>query len=191
MKTIFQIKFPDLPGLRRVVSNSRGQPMDGRALPDFRPTGIPTKALTRAEWDDLGRRGGPYLDPKADVRPVPDVDFEAEDGTIHQTAEACLAHELRARFGVDSLEALAAVLSDWQPEKEAAPVHNESDSRIAEDGATDDAIRVSMLTVALSRKGLKPAEAAKATGLTSQACRELVKANPAVFVERGGKLFLV
>lgn len=114
MKTIFQITFPQEPGLDFPIENSNGHVMPTRARHDFRPGSVPRRPLTRQEWDDQRKPGGHYLRVSS-RKAVPDVDFEAEDGSIHKTAEACLAHELKSRFGVETLaevEAQMKAISD-------------------------------------------------------------------------------
>jgi hypothetical protein len=192
MKTHFQITFPQEPGASFPVAASNGRTLPIRARSDVRPTNFPTRLLTREEWDDLRRPAGPYQAAYQPKRPVPDVDFEAEDGTLHKTAEACLAHELKARFGVETLDEVeafvkkpSAQLYDANGNPPFSPVPENTPAPASHDEA------VRLLASALSRRGLKPSEAAKATGLTSQQCRAVVAANPDTFRENAGKLFLV
>lgn len=191
MTSIFQITFPQEPGMNFPIEDGRGHPLPIRARSDFRPGGIPRRPLTRQEWDDQRGPGGHYLRPRSTRRPVPDVDFQAEDGSIHKTAEACLAHELKARFGVETLDEVEAQmkaiadkanLTVGDCQEALAEAHPPQPSQ-------DEAVR--LLASALSRRGLKASEAAKSTGLTSQECRAVVKANPDIFRENAGKLFLV
>jgi hypothetical protein len=188
MKTVFQITFPQEPGMNFPIEDGRGHPMPIRARADFRPGGIPRRPLTRQEWDDQRGPGGHYLRPRSARKPVPDVDFEAEDGTLHKTAEACLAHELKARFGVETLAEVEAQMKAIA-DKAKLTVGDCQDALDSAQPSQDEAVR--LLASALSRRGLKPAEAAKATGLTSQQCRAVVAANPDTFRENAGKLFLV
>jgi hypothetical protein len=224
MTTHFQITFPQHPGQAFPIAASNGQTLPGRARSDIRPKkGYPVRILTRAEWDDQNKVSGPYLAAYQPKRPVPDVDFEAEDGSLHKTAEACLAHELKARFGVETLAEVEELLRDWNNAKESAKtpatVTLDSAAKFVSDAeaiaatlnATDtktsivDAIKQPkaveppaptddearrLLASALSQRGLKPAEAARATGLTSQQCRAVVAAYPDTFREHAGKLFL-
>lgn len=209
MKTHFQITFPQEPGASFPVAASNGRTLPIRARSDVRPTNFPTRLLTREEWDDLRRPAGPYQAAYQPKRPVPDVDFEAEDGTLHKTAEACLAHELKARFGVDTLDELQTRLNAPSESDRAIEATIRGGEKVMAEiwandaeyqaqlpelpapttATQDEAVR--LLTSALSRRGLKPAEAAKATGLTSQECRAVVAANPDTFRENAGKLFLV
>lgn len=191
MKTHFQVTFPQEPGASFAIAASNGRTLPIRARPDVRPTNFPTRILTREEWDDLRRPAGPYLAAYQPKRPVPDVDFEAEDGSLHKTAEACLAHELKARFGVETLAEVEEMLRDWNDIKksskpDAKPATETKDSATI---PTDDEAR-RLLASALSQRGLKPAEAARHTGLTSQQCRAVVAAHPDTFREHAGKLFL-
>jgi hypothetical protein len=109
MITHLQISYPQHPGQAFPIAASNGQTLPTRARSDTRPKkGYPVRILTRAEWDDQNKVAGPYLAAYQPMRPVPDVDFEAEDGSLHPTAEACLAHELQARFGVETLAEVEA-----------------------------------------------------------------------------------
>lgn len=191
MKTHFQITFPQEPGASFPVAASNGRTLPIRARSDVRPTNFPTRLLTREEWDDLRRPAGPYQAAYQPKRPVPDVDFEAEDGTLHKTAEACLAHELKARFGVETLaevEAFVKKPSAQLYDSNGNPPFSPVPENTPAPATQDEAVR--LLTSALSRRGLKPAEAAKATGLTSHECRAVVAAYPDTFRERAGKLYL-
>lgn len=190
MKTHFQITFPQEPGASFPIAASNGRTLSVRARSDVRPTNFPTRILTREEWDDLRRPSGPYQAAYQPKRPVPDVDFEAEDGSLHKTAEACLAHELKARFGVETLAEVEVLIVDTAFSKPASPQATETKDSAAEPSAPtyDEARR--LLASALSQRGLKPAEAARATGLTSKQCREVVAAYPDTFREHAGKLFL-
>lgn len=202
MKTVFQITFPQEPGAAFPIEDSRGRPMPVRARSDFRRTNVPTRPLTRDEWDDQRRPTGYYMRPYRNKVAVPNVDFEAEDGTIHQTAEACLAHELKTRFGVETLDEVQRLI---QPPVQPAEPANALDSLDDDNGnppfssvpvepeppiplSQDEAVR--LLASALSRRGLKHSEAAKATGMTSQQCRAIAAANPEMFRDNAGKLFL-
>ena len=200
MITHFQVTFPQEPGASFPIAASNGRTLPVRARSDVRLTNFPTRILTREEWDDLRRPAGPYQAAYQPKRPVPDVDFEAEDGSLHKTAEACLAHELKARFGVETLAEVEELLRDWSNAKKAAkksaksavPPSTETKDSAAEaepPAPTYDEAR-RLLASALSQRGLKPAEAARATGLTSKQCREVVAAYPAEFREHAGKLFL-
>lgn len=202
MKTVFQITFPQEPGLDFAIENSNGHTMSIRARHDFRPGGVPRRPLTRLEWDDQRKPGGHYLRVSS-RKAVPDVDFEAEDGSLHKTAEECLAHELKARFGVETLaevEGLMKAISDAAKlttgnvqdalyDSNGNPPFSGVPEQPAAQPAEAEAIR--LLTAALSRRGLKHAEAAKATGLTSRACRELAAARTDLFRDKAGKLYLV
>lgn len=109
MKTHLQITYPQHPGQAFPIAASNGLTLPTRARSDVRKgKGYPIRILTRAEWDDQNKPAGPYLAAYQPMRPVPDVDFEAEDGSLHPTAEACLAHELRTRFGVETLAEVEA-----------------------------------------------------------------------------------
>ena len=89
MKTHLQITYPQHPGQAFPIAASNGQTLPTRARSDTRPKkGYPVRILTRAEWDDQNKPAGPYLAAYQPMRPVPDVDFEAEDGSLHPTAEA-------------------------------------------------------------------------------------------------------
>jgi hypothetical protein len=211
MITHFQVTFPQEPGASFPIAASNGRTLPVRARSDVRPTNFPTRILTREEWDDLRRPAGPYLASYQPKRPVPDVDFEAEDGSLHKTAEACLAHELKARFGVETLaevEGLMKVLSDKNKltvDDVQAAIQEATETKDSAASFTADAAAITadpepsaptydearrLLASALSQRGLKPAEAARATGLTSKQCREVVAAYPAEFREHAGKLFL-
>lgn len=229
MTTRLFIEFPEHPQATLTLCDSRGQTMQGRARPDTRPTGLPTRLLSRAEWDDQRKQGGYYLPPGLPHwRAVPDVDFEAEDGTIHKTAEDCLRHDLKSWFGVESLnavkeqlcivasaigsvnnnsfkECLDGILKNFRRPLGLGPYTQKSlhdangnppfsgvpeQPAEAQPAAPTDAEAVRLLTSALSRRGLKPAEAAKATGLTSQQCRELAASHADKFREHAGKIFL-
>jgi hypothetical protein len=217
MKTVFQICFPQEPGLDFPIENSNGHTMSTRARQDFRRNGIPTRPLTRQEWDDQRKPGGHYLRVSS-RKAVPDVDFEAEDGSIHKTAEACLAHELKSRFGVETLaevEAQMKAISDKAKltvggvaEAEAALYDSNGNppfsgvpevnfDSVWKQGASENLIAPSpaeaarLLASALSRRGLKVAEAATATGLTPAQVRATAASLPDQFKSQGGRVFLV
>lgn len=204
MITHFQITFPQHPGQAFPIAASNGQTLPSRARSDVRPKkGYPVRILTRAEWDDQNKAAGPYLAAFQPKRPVPDVDFEAEDGSLWPTAEACLEHELEVRFGVKTLaevEAQMKALADkakltvgdcqdalydakGNPPFSGVPINDPNDA------TPDEAAR--LLASALSQRGLKVAEAAKATGLTPAQVRETVKSLPGQFASKGGRVFLV
>ena len=105
------------------------------ARPDVRPTNFPTRILTREEWDDLRRPSGPYQAAYQPKRPVPDVDFEAEDGSLHKTAEACLAYELKKRFGVETLAEVEDLIVNTAFSKPASPQDTETKDSAAEPSA--------------------------------------------------------
>jgi len=240
MITHLQICYPQHPGQAFPIAASNGQTLPTRARSDVRPKkGYPVRILTRAEWDDQNKVAGPYLAAYQPMRPVPDVDFEAEDGSLHPTAEACLAHELQARFGVGTLaeveaqmkavadkakltvgdvaEALAspaepafdteAALYDANgnppfsgvpetiaPSGPVPPSHNTASPELASgaDGnSPSPAEAARLLASAVSQRGLKIAEAAKATGLTPAQVRATAKSLPGQFVEKNGRVFLV
>lgn len=192
MKTHFQVTFPQEPGASFPIAASNGRTLPVRARPDVRPNNIPTRLLTREEWDDLRRPAGPYLAAYQPKRPVPDVDFEAEDGTIHKTAEDCLRHELNARFGVETLaevEAFVKKPSAQLYDANGNPPFSPVPENTPEPASQDEAVR--LLASALSRRGLKIAEAAQATGLTSAQVRSTAKSLPGQFAMKGGRVFLV
>jgi hypothetical protein len=187
--------------------------------------GYPIRILTRAEWDDQNKPAGPYLAAYQPMRPVPDVDFEAEDGSLWPTAEACLEHELEVRFGVKTLaeveaqmKAIAnkakltvgdveAALYDKNgnppfsgvpetiaPSGPVPPSHNTASPELASgaDGnSPSPAEAARLLASAVSQRGLKVAEAAKATGLTPAQVRATAKSLPGQFATNGGRVFLV
>jgi hypothetical protein len=112
MITHLQITFTQHPGQAFPIAASNGLTLPVRARSDVRKgKGYPVRILTRAEWDDQNKPAGPYLAAYQPMRPVPDVDFEDEDGSLHPTAEACLVHELKARFGVETLDEVEAMLT--------------------------------------------------------------------------------
>ena len=212
MKTHLQITFPQHPGQAFPIAASNGQTLPTRARSDTRPKkGYPVRILTRAEWDDQNKPAGPYLAAYQPMRPVPDVDFEAEDGSLWPTAEACLEHELEKRFGVKTLaeveaqmKALAdkakltvgdvaeALASPAEPAEAALYDSNGNPpfSGVPEAQPTpDEAAR--LLASALSRRGLKIAEAAQATGLTPAQVRATADSLPGQFEQKGGRVFLV
>lgn len=224
MKTCWQITFPQHPGQAFPIAASNGQTLPTRARSDTRPKkGYPVRILTRAEWDDQNKPAGPYLAAYQPMRPVPDVDFEAEDGSLWPTAEACLEHELEVRFGVKTLAAVSAafeaaaalsvkkhsnddlydskgnppfsgVPETIAPSGPVPPSHNIASPELASgaDGNSptpDEAAR--LLASALSRRGLKIAEAAQATGLTPAQVRATADSLPGQFEQKGGRVFLV
>jgi hypothetical protein len=205
MITHLQICYPQHPGQAFPIAASNGQTLPVRARSDVRPKkGYPVRILTRAEWDDQNKVAGPYLSAYQPMRPVPDVDFEAEDGSLHPTAEACLAHELKKRFGVETLaevEAQMKALADKAKltvgDVEAAlydangnpPFSGVPESQTEAQPSQTDAAR--LLASAVSQRGLKVAEAAKATGLTPAQVRATAKSLPGQFVEKNGRVFLV
>jgi hypothetical protein len=218
MITHLQICYPQHPGQAFPIAASNGQTLPTRARSDVRPKkGYPVRILTRAEWDDQNKVAGPYLAAYQPMRPVPDVDFEAEDGSLHATAEACLAHELQARFGVGTLaeveaqmKAIAEAAKLTVGDVEAAlydkngnpPFSGVPESQPAKrpggavcdprynDGVPQEDCAL-LLASAVSQRGLKIAEAAKATGLTPAQVRATAKSLPGQFATNGGRVFLV
>lgn len=202
MKTHFQITFPQHPGQAFPVAASNGSTLPIRARSDIRPKkGYPVRLLTRAEWDDQNKVAGPYLAAYQPKRPVPDVDFEAEDGSLHATAEDCLAHELQARFGVATLAEVEAQMKAIA-DKAKLTVGDVNDALYDSNGnppfsgvpdkplmQPDDAVR--LLASALSQRALKVTDAAKATGLTPAQVRATAASMPDHFEQRGGRVFLV
>lgn len=269
MITHLQITFPQHPGQAFPVAASNGQTLPTRARSDVRKgKGYPIRLLTRAEWDDQNRPAGPYLAAYQPKRPVPDVDFEAEDGSLWPTAEACLEHELEVRFGVktlaevdDRMKALAdkakltvgqiqdafgnttptigfivgqeAMRGGYgimqQPANDALydkngnppfsgvpeadddyhammngpriaqslppeylerilQVAKEAESQVSEP-TLDEAAR--LLASAVSQRGLKVADAAKATGLTPAQVKATAASLPGQFATKGGRVFLI
>jgi hypothetical protein len=220
MITHLQITFPQHPGQAFPIAASNGLTLPVRARSDVRKgKGYPIRILTRAEWDDQNKPAGPYLAAYQPMRPVPDVDFEAEDGSLHQTAEACLAHELKKRFGVETLAEVEekftsiskayiimedAIQKDFQEARaarKAAKSNNVQDDFCDTNGnppfsgvpeaqpSLADCAR--LLASAVSQRGLKIAEAAKATGLTPAQVRATAKSLPGQFATNGGRVFLV
>jgi hypothetical protein len=205
MITHLQITYPQHPGQAFPIAASNGQTLPTRARSDVRPKkGYPVRILTRAEWDDQNKVAGPYLAAYQPMRPVPDVDFEAEDGSLHPTAEACLAHELQARFGVEMLaeveaqmKAIAEAAKLTVGDVEAAlydkngnpPFSGVPESQTEAQPTQAEAAR--LLASAVSQRGLKVAEAATATGLTPAQVRATAKSLPGQFVEKNGRVFLV
>ncbi len=219
MTSKFQITFPEHPYGRIKVCYPTGRDLTGPcATSSARNTPTPTKILDREQWDALRTKGSYYLPiGPAHYRPVPDVDFEAEDGTIHKTAEECLRHELKARFGVETLEELQQQWNGFVEDRErsggfrkeleescdkeieridrglpltcATPQPKRPYTRRAKPLSEDD--KIALLQSALSQRGLKHCEAAKATGLKSKECKRLAKANPNLFRDKAGKLFNV
>jgi hypothetical protein len=205
MITHLQITYPQHPGQAFPIAASNGQTLPTRARSDVRPKkGYPVRILTRAEWDDQNKVAGPYLAAYQPMRPVPDVDFEAEDGSLHPTAEACLAHELQARFGVETLaeveaqmKAIAEAAKLTVGDVEAAlydkngnpPFSGVPESQTEAQPTQAEAAR--LLASAVSQRGLKVAEAATATGLTPAQVRATAKSLPGQFVEKNGRVFLV
>jgi hypothetical protein len=234
MKTHLQITFPQHPGQAFPIAASNGQTLPTRARSDTRPKkGYPVRILTRAEWDDQNKPAGPYLAAYQPMRPVPDVDFEAEDGSLWPTAEACLEHELETRFGVKTLAEVEAqikaiadkaklTVGDCQAalydangnplfsgvqiasdrgvvapkpmttEEEAAALTQVPTSVTITDAnqpTPDEAAR--LLASALSRRGLKVAEAAQATGLTPAQVRATADSLPGQFEQKGGRIHLI
>jgi hypothetical protein len=204
MKTCWQITFPQHPGQAFPIAASNGTTLPTRARSDTRPKkGYPVRILTRAEWDDQNKVAGPYLAAYQPMRPVPDVDFEAEDGSLHATAEACLAHELKKRFGVESLaevEAQMKALADKAKltvgdvnaalyDGNGNPPFSGVPESQPDKASPAEAAR--LLASAVSQRGLKIAEAAQATGLTPAEVRATAASLPGQFVQKGGRVFLV
>lgn len=200
MITHFQITYPQHPGQAFPVAASNGQTLPSRARSDVRPKkGYPVRILTRAEWDDQNKVAGPYLAAYQPKRPVPDVDFEAEDGSLHPTAEACLAHELQARFGVSTLaevEAQMKAVADKFAAGDANEALYDANGNPPFSGVPDKPLMhsdnaVRLLASALSQRALKVTDAAKATGLTPAQVRATAAGLPEHFERRGGRVFLV
>jgi hypothetical protein len=128
------------------------------------------------------------------------VDFEAEDGSLHPTAEDCLAHELQARFGVETLAEVEAQMKAIADKAKLtlgdvnAALYDDNGnppfSGVPESQpAANDATR--LLASAVSQRGLKIAEAAQATGLTPAEVRATAANLPNLFFQKGGRVFLV
>lgn len=236
MKTHLQITYPQHPGQAFPIAASNGLTLPTRARSDVRKgKGYPIRILTRAEWDDQNKPAGPYLAAYQPMRPVPDVDFEAEDGSLWPTAEACLEHELK-RFRVKSLaelweqvkgiiqdqNALASLYDEdgnppfsgvalaeqigkitpktFTPEEEAAwrealaqaptsVTWNQTSGENLVVPSPDEAAR--LLASAVSQRGLKIADAAKATGLSPAQVKATAASLPGQFEQKGGRVFLV
>jgi len=244
MKTHLQITFPQHPGQAFPVAASNGLTLPVRARSDVRKgKGYPIRILTRAEWDDQNKAAGPYLAAYQPMRPVPDVDFEAEDGSLWPTAEACLEHELQKRFGVKTLteveqkftslskayiimeDAISKDFQEARAARKAAKSNNTQltvgdvedslydangnppfsgvpegqpakrpggavcDPRYNDDVPQEDCAR--LLASAVSQRGLKVADAAKATGLTPAQVKATAASLPGQFATKGGRVFLV
>jgi hypothetical protein len=201
MITHFQITYPQHPGQAFPVAASNGTTLPTRARSDTRPKkGYPIRILTRAEWDDQNKVAGPYLAAYQPKRPVPDVDFEAEDGSLWPTAEACLAHELQVRFGVDTLSEVEGQMkavsgtAKLTSDDVNASLYDQNGNPLfsgVPDSQPSQAEGIRLLASAVSQRGLKVAEAALATGLTPAEVRGIAKAQPAQFAMHGGRVFLV
>lgn len=201
MKTHLQITFPQHPGQAFPIAASNGLTLSVRARSDVRKgKGYPIRILTRAEWDDQNKPSGPYLAAYQPMRPVPDVDFEAEDGSLWPTAEACLEHELQKRFGVKTLyevEAQMKALADKAKltvgDVEAALYDSNGNppfSGVPEaQPSPNEAAR--LLASAVSQRGLKIADAAKATGLTPAQVKATAASLPGQFEQKNGRIHLV
>lgn len=202
MKTCWQITFPQHPGQAFPIAKSNGNDLPIRARSDVRKgKGYPIRILTRAEWDDQNSVNGPYLKAYQPMRPVPDVDFEAEDGSLWPTAEACLEHELEVRFGVKTLAAVsaafeaAAALSVKKPsnddlyDSKGNPPFSGVPEGDPNDASPDEAAR--LLASAVSQRGLKVADAAKATGLTPAQVKATAASLPGQFAQKGGRIHLI
>ncbi len=227
MKTHLQITFPQHPGQAFPIAASNGLTLPTRARSDVRKgKGYPIRILTRAEWDDQNKPAGPYLAAYQPMRPVPDVDFEAEDGSLWPTAEACLEHELQKRFGVKTLTEVEqkftslskayiimedAISKDFQEARAARKAAKSNNTQLTvgdvEDSLYDangnppfsgvpetqpspnEAAR--LLASAVSQRGLKIADAAKATGLSPAQVKATAASLPGQFAHKGGRIHLV
>lgn len=177
MTTHFLVEFPEAHSFPQEVYDRIGKRMDRRAAKDIRRANRCTLVLTRAEFDSARDRNGSLaIDSRSNMRTVANVDFEAHDGTLHPTAEACLEHELKVRFGVASLDELEAKLSGDLPATISAP----SESPI------------SAIESAIKAKGQTVEQIAEATALHVQDVNSIVTQNPHIFKRgAGGRIFLL
>jgi len=182
MTTHFLIEFPNNHNVATEVYDRVGQCLKRRARMDDRRKSKTILQMDRATFDStrgkdgtLGkyRQFGPW--------PVANVDFEAHDGTLHPTAEACLAHELQARFGVSSLDELEAQL-----EFKRDALGNSMDS------IEQTLSPISVIESAIKSKGQTVEQIAEATSLHVQDVNNIVTQNPHLFKRgAGGRIFLL
>lgn len=192
MTTNFLVEFPQIHGVATEVYNQIGQCLPRRARVDDKRKSRTVLQMDRATFDSVrGKNGTLGIYRQFSPWPVANVDFEAHDGTLHLTAEACLAHELQARFGVDitSLDALAAKiahfvsLEDWQNLEYSGPVKT--------DNATPES-PISAIEFAIKAKGQTVEQIAEATSLHVQDVNNIVTQNPHLFKRgAGGRIFLL
>lgn len=182
MTTHFLIEFPNNHNIATEVYDRVGQCLPRRARMDDRRKSKTILQMDRATFDStrgkdgtLGkyRQFGPW--------PVANVDFEAHDGTLHPTAEACLAHELQARFGVNSLDELdAKVKKSDMPDFEEVITSVPAQSLIS---AVESAIKA---------KGQTVEQIADTIRLHVQDVNSIVTQNPHLFKRgAGGRIFLL
>lgn len=111
MKTNFLAIFTKAGSFAQPSHLKSGYTYSQKALKDPKRGNQVLVAVDRATFDSMRAGKGSLSILRPSRSAVADVDFEAEDGTLHKTAEECLAHELQARFGVSTLDELDA---KWQ-----------------------------------------------------------------------------
>lgn len=183
MTTHFLIEFPYNHNVATEVYGKVGNCLHARARMDDRRKSKTILQMDRATFDStrgkdgtLGkyRQFGPW--------PVANVDFEAHDGTLHPTAEACLAHELHARFAVRSLDELEEIM-------------NSEFSKLSKDQVVTGFVvesPISAIESAIKAKGQTVEQIAEATTLHVQDVNSIVTQNPHLFKRgAGGRIFLL
>lgn len=192
MTTHFLVEFPEAHSFPQEVQDRIGKRMLRRAVKDSRRSNRCVLALNRVEFDSARDRNGSLsLSHRLTNRTIANVDFESADGVLFKTAEECLAHELKARFGVDitSLDALAAKianfvsLDDWQNIQYSGPL---------KEGGSPIESPIAAIESAIKAKGQTVDQIAEATALHVQDVNNIVTQNPNLFKRgAGGRIFLL
>lgn len=181
MKTNFLAIYPEMPGMATEVYNRLGNSLPARAHRNDARKSQTVLVMDRDTFDSVCEGEGSFRKhrptcPKA----VPGVDFEAEDGTLHLTAEECLKHELMTRFEVSSLDELEELFKF----EKLNVLHAEESTN-----ATDC---ITLIRSSLSQKSRKPEEIVRDTGLDETVVYNTLSQNPDIFKKvPGGRYQLV
>lgn len=173
MTTNFLIEFPHIHGMATEVYSASGNALNRRARMDDRRKSRTVLQTDRATFDSVrGKDGSLGKHRPHSPWAIANVDFEANDGTLHSTAEECLKHELKSRFGVESLDELA--------EKYASPSAGLSQALFEQ------------LVESLKSKGRTAEAAADLLFSDVESINALVDDNPTIFKRgAGGRIFLL
>jgi hypothetical protein len=198
MKTNFLAIFTKAGSFAQPTHLKSGYTYSQKALKDPKRGNQVLVAVDRATFDSMRTGKGSLSILRPSRSAVADVDFEAEDGTLHKTAEECLAHELQARFGVSTLDELAEKVGrpvTSEPLRvltrnpDAGELHPFSGITVAADldpdqQAADDAVR--LIIASLASKGRNPVELQRDTGLPEALIYNTLTNHPELFTKGPG-----